>query len=62
MLTLKLLIGVKIVGFVDNVVLSVSSETQEEIELLAIKAVDMIQDCLLGAKLPSSDDRRPAVL
>ncbi|XP_065091473.1 uncharacterized protein LOC135712450 [Ochlerotatus camptorhynchus] len=42
---------VKIVGFADDVVLTVTSETLEEVEVLSTKAIDMIGNWMQGAKL-----------
>lgn len=50
-LTLKLPKGVVIVGFADDIVLSISGETLEEVEMLATEAVGKIENWMQGAKL-----------
>src|SRR5450830_1037148 len=50
-LTLKLPKGVVIVGFADDIVLSVTGETLEEVEMLATEAIGTIENWMQGVKL-----------
>ncbi|XP_053690953.1 endothelin-converting enzyme homolog [Sabethes cyaneus] len=50
-LTLNLPKGVEIVGFADDVILTVTGESLEEVEMLATETIDMIAHWMQGAKL-----------
>lgn len=50
-LTLKLPKGVVIVGFADDIVLTVTGETAEEVEMLATEAIARIENWMLDVKL-----------
>lgn len=50
-LTLNLPKGVTIVGFADDIVLTVSGETLEEVGMLATEAIDMVESWMRGVKL-----------
>jgi len=57
-LTLKLPRGVKIVGIADDIVLTVTGETLQEVEMLATEAIDTIENWMRGAKLQLTTKRR----
>lgn len=43
--------GVKIVGFADDIVLTVSGETHEEVEVLATEAIDKVENWMVAKEL-----------
>ena len=61
-LTLKLPRGVVIVGFADDIVLSVTGETLEEVQMLAAEAIGMIEKWMQGAKLEIAHHKTEVLL
>ena len=61
-LTLRLPEGVEIVGFADDVVLTVTGETLEEVEMLATEAIDTIGNWMQGAKLQIAHQKTELLL
>lgn len=51
MLTLKLSKGVEIVGFADDVVLTLTGEMLEEVEMLETDSIETVGNLIQGAKL-----------
>ena len=61
-LTLKLPKGVVLVGFADDVVLSVTGETMEEVETLATEAIGMVENWMNGVKLQIAHHKTEVLL
>ena len=61
-LTLKLPKGVGIVGFADDIVLTISGETKEEVEMLTAEAIDTVETWMTGAKLQLAHHKKEMVL
>ena len=61
-LTLKLPRGVGIVGFADDIVLTISGETKEEVEMLTAEAIDTVETWMTGAKLQLAHHKTEIVL
>lgn len=61
-LTLQLPSGVEIVGFADDVVLTVTGETLEEVEMLTAEALDTVEAWMTGAKLQLAHHKTEVVL
>ena len=61
-LTLRLPRGVVIVGFADDIVLSVTGETLEEVQMLATEAIGTIENWMQGAKLEIAHHKTEVLL
>lgn len=61
-LTLKLPKGVEIIGFADDIVLAVTGETREEVEMLATEAIRIIENWMHEAKLQIAHHKTEMVL
>lgn len=61
-LILELPNGVEIVGFADDIVLTVTGETAEEVEMLATEAIVMIENWMLEVKLQIAHHKTEMVL
>lgn len=61
-LTLKLPKGVVIVGFADDIVLSIKGETLEEVEMLATESIGMVENWMQGAKLQIAHHKTEVLL
>ena len=61
-LMLELPIGVEIVGFADDIVLTVTGETAEEVEMLATDAIEIVENWMRGAKLEVAHHKTEVVL
>jgi hypothetical protein len=61
-LNLKLPKGVVIVGFADDIVLSITGETLEEVEMLATEAITMIENWMQQARLQIAHHKTEVLL
>lgn len=61
-LMLELPNGVEIVGFADDVVLTVTGETLEEVKMLTTEAIDTVEAWMTGAKLQLAHHKTELVL
>lgn len=61
-LTLGLPNGVEIVGFADDIVLTVTGENVEEVEVLAMEAIAMIENWMLEVKLRIAHHKTEMIL
>lgn len=61
-LTLELPTGVEIIGFADDIILTVTGETLEEVQMLATESIDKVENWMKDAKLQIAHQKTEVLL